>query len=165
MYQAQHYGVQTRLLDFSADKYIGLFFAVSNPEKECNDTFDYYYEFNDNYVAVFCLNPLMCNHFSYGKDVILNLSELSRPKIYKNGTTIALDPDFDNVRIKAQSGKFILFGQFWQPLNWFRIIRKTCLIKILIPKTACPDFAKELQRIGYSYDTVYSDSNSEKEFK
>lgn len=66
MYKAQHYGAQTRLLDFSSDKYIGLFFAVSNTEKECDDDLDYYYEFNDNYVAVFCLNPLMCNHFSYG---------------------------------------------------------------------------------------------------
>lgn len=164
MYQAQHYGVQTRLLDFSADKYIGLFFAVSNPEKECNDVLDNYYEFNDNYVAVFCLNPLMCNHFSYGKDVILNLSELSRQKIYKNDTPIALEPDFDNVRIKAQSGKFILFGQFWQPLDWFNIIRKTSLIKIIIPKTCCQDFVRKLQIIGYSYDTVYPDSNCEKDF-
>ena len=102
--------------------------------------------------------------FRSGKDVILNLAELSKQKIYKNDTPIALEPDFDNVRIKAQSGKFVLFGQFWQPLDWFNIIRKTSLIKILIPKSRCSDFAKELQRIGYSYKTVYPDNNDEKEY-
>ena len=92
------------------------------------------------------------------------MAELSKQKIYKNDTPIALEPDFDNVRIKAQSGKFVLFGQFWQPLDWFNIIRKTSLIKILIPKSRCSDFAKELQRIGYSYKTVYPDNNDEKEY-
>ena len=88
---------------------------------------------------------------------MFSLSELDKATIYKNSTPVAIEPDFDNPRIKAQSGKFVLFGQGWQPLDWYDVIRKKCLKKILIPKRLINEFMEELKSSGYSYKTVYPD--------
>ena len=157
MYRAQHYGIKTRLLDFTSNKYVALFFSVAGNTTKIVDEIDDCAEFNDNYFAVFCLNPLECNKYSYGKKILFTLSELDKSKIYNNSTPLAIEPDFDNPRLKAQSGKFVIFGQRWQPLDWYDVIRKKCLKKILISKRLIKIFMEELKNIDYSYQTVYPD--------
>lgn len=122
LFQMQHYGVPTRLMDWSRDAFVGLFFAVTQAAADVG-----------NDAAVWVLNPVILNEaFSFHSFVnpgyIPNVDEpvvdlYFGPNAQILGTTkpAAVIGPMNNPRIVAQRGTFTVFPRIEDvtPLNLF----------------------------------------------
>ncbi|MED4392549.1 FRG domain-containing protein [Priestia aryabhattai] len=166
MSTAQHYGLPTRLLDWSQSPLSALFFATEN----CN--FNYY---EGDSSVVWCLNPTILNEksrFIEDYTTIPNLSEenenfLSNLK-QKFGLganpagqvyPIALIHPSSNKRIHAQKGVFTLFPINSSPLDELEKAEEF-LVKIIIPSEVKLEIKKQLFNTGITYSNIYPDLDS-----
>ena len=146
---AQHYGLPTRLLDWTENAAIALYFACLRPDRDG---------------LVFALNPVDLNKsldpkrhrvFDVNKDsdVIapyLNLAgELNR----KNGSeTIAIHPTWNSERIMLQQGAFTLHGSKIFTLTGKQV---PSLVYVPILKKYKKALNAELERFGVSEMTIF----------
>jgi hypothetical protein len=148
---AQHYGVPTRLLDWSENPLVGLYFAVEKNESERGVV--------DG--KLFVLNPDLLNERSAGKPTgVLLLGQDKMLDEYlpgstadmKRGAVAAVAPQsFD--RIVAQSGVFTITHRL-DPLD----LDKSCpdaLEEFIVPQTAKVELKNELERLSVTAATVY----------
>ena len=161
LYLMQHNGIETRLLDFTTNPLIALFFSVVEPKcinkkKEEIYSLD---EFSEEYSSVFCINPKIINEITFGINKIIDLSYVKFAKIQNLRTPICVEPsnpDIDN-RLKIQNGKFILFGKEVNPLDWYDVPRKT-MLKIMIPNSRRERILYYLdKKFNINYTTIYPD--------
>jgi len=166
MSTAQHYGLPTRLLDWSQGPLAALFFATENTSFRNTE---------DDCSVVWCLNPTVLNEKSrFIEDFtsIPNLSEENETFLQQlkekfgvgvnhNGQLypIALIHPSSNTRIHAQRGVFTLFPINGLPLDELEKSDEF-LIKILIPNELKPDFKKQLFSTGITYSNIYPDLDS-----
>ncbi len=171
----QHYGVQTRLLDWSENALISLYFAVSSN--------------NDYDGKVWLLNPFELNNITFRnilgstKDcrMITNFKITSKKKklINKNGKfrmseisrryllmdfsnddlpqksyfPLAIYPPYLENRLQFQSGCFTIFGN---EINGLAEIQNSeVLNNLIIDKNFKEKILKELAMLGISENTIY----------
>jgi hypothetical protein len=130
LFDMQHYGVPTRLLDWSETFGIALFFAACD-NLSCYDA------------AIYILNPLKLNQVSRISKIYTiprEEGEYSYSNIYWNKTPfapsapIAIEPIFINSRMSAQRGVFTVHDDSIDPIEYKypEAIRKVILPKELI---------------------------------
>lgn len=154
LFTAQHYGVPTRLLDWSENPFIALYFALSSSRTE-------------ETACLWILDPVLWTRRS------LNNPGLARiPDPIDNALTrfmesldddlappvdpIAIYSNHTNPRIVAQRGTFTIFGRGTQPMEQVGYARE-CLKCFVIPPEIKPELYRKLLSIGYTHSVIYPD--------
>lgn len=145
----QHWGLPTRLLDWTGGSLIGLHFAV------CHDT-------GTHDAAVWVLDPWALNGWSIGKQELLMTSDavatrfLAAPfkSISLRRRSVALVPSYNSPRITVQRGEFTVHGSTRAGID-DQFNRR--LVKIVVPSTSCIQMRRELRSSGISEFTLFPD--------
>jgi hypothetical protein len=163
MFKNQHNGVPTRLLDFSSNPLIALFFCVENMEywneqhstnlvnREINDTAEY----TEYSGSVFLIDPLYTNVNTLSVNRIVE-TERDIKLAFSNGLPFALNPPAVDERIRVQKGKFICFGCKLDEYESYDIFRKK-MIKIHIPNACKRNIMNELYLKRVTHSSIYPD--------
>jgi hypothetical protein len=158
MFAMQHYGMPTRLLDWSENLFVAAYFALGEPsdhnhEGECKP-------------VVWCVDPVEWNRSTsalaqYGDAIqVITTSddELDnyRPETPKKRckSPIAMFGAHNSARIVAQRGTFMVWGNDPNPLEVFAAIQDVRLWRITIDGLR-DEHARSLRHIGFSETMVF----------
>jgi len=156
----QHFRIPTRLLDWTENPFIALYFALTSKS-----------EAGDRDSAVWMLDPIAWNrksldHINF-QDGILSVDD-TRLDYLKPGAefdTMNADPlaiyGFHNSpRIVAQRGVFTIFGKDTDPMEDIyskKDYPQDCLLKVRLPKDKKADLLRCLFKIGFTHSVVFPD--------
>jgi hypothetical protein len=161
MFIMQHFGIPTRLLDWTENPFIGLFFALQESEKTMEKD-----------AAVWILDPDNWNntalkHMNF-KSGILNKDAMiiHNYETKKLDTSILTSPplsiygDHNSPRIVSQRGVFIIYGSNNKPMEEiYKDIYDSddILFKFIIPKDKKADIILSLNKIGITESVIFPD--------
>lgn len=154
IFTAQHFGIPTRLLDWSENPFIALYFALSSHKQ-------------DAIPCVWSLDPLLWTKKSLNNPGMARIPEPSDSASlrYMESLKGDLDPRYDpiaihanhsNPRIVAQRGAFTIFGKGITPMEETSYA-KECLRCFVIDPTLKAELYGKLLSIGYTHSVVYPD--------
>lgn len=150
MIYAQHYGIPTRLLDFTYSHIISLMFALEKSfiEKE-----------SENGVIWFLdPNALNLQGSDGASNKIMNLGDNARD-IDQASTPVVVTCHKIHERINAQNGVFVYFQEENnQPLE--SIVKQDVLKKVVINKDCKKDILKSISSLGIGYSSIYPELSS-----
>jgi hypothetical protein len=151
----QHYGAPTRLLDWTTNPLIGLYFAVSNPRRRRHDGCIYLLEPHRLNVAQrFATEGSNPNDFILlGPQAQLQGYDLER---LADGTTrgpVAVVAPRIAERVAAQAGVFTLFDSDRTPLE--ERADGSYLTTYRIPRSAKDGIRAELKRLGIERQNIF----------
>jgi FRG domain-containing protein len=162
----QHFGVPTRLLDWSENSMVALYFAITSGESYKDRTSGAF----TRDAAVWILNTELWNLRMAGPgmkgrilavpDVVLQGYEPTDDLRKIAANPVAMAGHYNNPRIVAQRGAFTIFGHNNMPMN--RIfdledLEPDALVKVILPQDHLSDLRDALFRIGYTDSMVYPD--------
>jgi len=149
---AQHYGLPTRLLDWTKNAAIALYFA-------CSDKFE-----KDG--AVFILNPMDLNRKAFPMDahvfdphqdakLIKRYLKLDGDRDPEGLKTIAINPPWNSERIMLQQGVFTLHGS-----RYFTLTDRqaSSLVYLKIEKDYKTTLLQELERVGINEMSIFPEA-------
>lgn len=165
LFLMQHHGVPTRLLDWTENPYIALYFALTSCNKDLKT--DAYPD-----CCVWSLDPIAWNravldHISYADGVLVASDE--RLNAHKPGVKehvfskkpVAMYGSYNSPRIVAQRGTFMVFGSDVSPMEAVKAriltINDDVLSRLTIPGDKVPAFLKSLTSIGYTDSVIFPD--------
>jgi hypothetical protein len=149
---AQHYGIPTRLLDWTESATLGLYFACIPSEREETDG------------MVFLINPKDISRLRgrrdrtsfdahLHQDLIANYFRLNGTRTPRDGLpTIAINPVWNSERLMVQRGVFTLHGSRSFALD---SQQAPSLVGLFIPREVKARLRQELGRIGVDEMTVF----------
>ena len=150
----QHYGVPTRLLDFTESALTALYFAIKDTDKE--------YEMFSPCVWVLDYSKLdqgaeLCCSEEVRATIEEKLTDKITPpetkhQILKNNFVFA--PKLKNKRLTIQKGLFFYFAE---EKNLEENTPKDALFKIVFNSANGIDFLKSLENIGFTPTSIYPD--------
>lgn len=148
MLYAQHFGLPTKLMDFTTSHITSLLFAVekafqTDMEKDA---------------VVYFLKPSALNQMNMEQANILNVS--SSDTIMADGYDgpIVVQGRKNNIRINAQKGLFVLFQDDDKPLEI--TVDEDVLKKVVICGDATKDILSSLFSMGISFSHIYPELTS-----
>lgn len=149
MIYAQHYGIPTRLLDFTNSHIISLMFAVENA----------FNDYNDEDGVVWFIDPLKLNNKSCFRSQIITLSENESISLDDCDGPIVVQGRKLNERINAQNGVFVYFQDRSEALE--KLIKdEEILRKVIIKGTCKKDILVSLYSMGIGMTQIYPELTS-----
>lgn len=160
LFLMQHFGIPTRLLDWTENALTALYFAVSDAVEKNNEGED---------AVVWILSPNVWNMHVFRGGAPVNYvlspsdSELSgwSPNTRSMNTApVAIYGDYNSRRIALQQGTFIVFGNSLSSMDHFHSefgMPEESLAKIRIPNQCLSDLYKSLRRFGFREANIYPD--------
>jgi hypothetical protein len=156
----QHFEIPTRLLDWTENPFIALYFALTSKSEDpkCDS-------------AVWMLDPVAWNrksldHITF-KEGILSVDDtlLENLKPGADSDTMNADPlaitGFHNsARIVAQRGVFTIFGkdtQHMEDIYGGGDYPQDCLLKVRLPESKKADLLTSLFKIGFTHSVIFPD--------
>jgi hypothetical protein len=157
----QHYGVPTRLLDWSENAFLALYFALSIAASK-----DYPTD-----AAVWVLDPASWNLQTFpgmdspgralhAEDSSLNNFSPKRELNSMSGGAAAMFALYNNPRITAQRGVFTVFGR--ENLSMEDMLANgsfadQTLTRLRFPQTALSDLNEQIRVLGFRESMIYPD--------
>lgn len=148
MLYAQHYGIPTKLMDFTTSHITSLLFAVEGAFR--NDT--------EEDAVVYFLNPRELNIKFMDKGAILNLSAIDNSILDGLDGPVVVQGRKLNPRINAQKGVFVLFNDEDKPLD--SIDDKSVLLSVKIDRGSVKNILSALYSMGVTFTHVYPELGS-----
>jgi len=146
----QHYGIPTRLLDWTEVLGIAVAFALYDNADDDSDS------------ALFILNPIALNKLNGANEVrrVPGDGAFNYKSIYWEGKPfapqlpVAIDTKGHNERIRAQNGTFTVAGIERKPLEEIapKVVRK-----VLIPAAVKPEAREFLEHANLNPFSIYPD--------
>lgn len=153
----QHYGIPTRLLDWTESALVALYFAIEDQRATSP--------------CVWVLNPLQLNKASIGEEFIFFSDQITRDENdnnylekYRFGSEkipkspIAFYPPYIDERIRAQKGCFTIHGSNKYAIH--ELNRKAAnpfLVRIEISKSAIEHIRCQLNILGINTSDIFPD--------
>ena len=165
LYLMQHYDIKTRLLDFSEDEFVGLYFATQkNKESKILDKEIEIIKTNDartnDSSTIFCIDPYFLNKQAAPCDIeeneIINLKNFDFDDLKKIDLPFAIETDSDDPRILAQKSKFVFFGLMYNDYEYYSIL-KDYYFRIIIPNSCRKEIFTHLKKNGYNHSDIFPD--------
>ncbi|MCY7945022.1 FRG domain-containing protein [Bacillus atrophaeus] len=148
MVYAQHYGIPTRLLDFTYSHVVSLMFAVENSFQD-NEDLD---------AEVWFLNPLELNYKFASRSDILNISNGEKINLDNYDGPVAFKARKLNERINAQDGLFVYFQDNSFPLSDLK--EDNIIRRLVIKGEYKKDILSSLYSMGIGFTTLYPELQS-----
>ena len=163
LYLMQHYGIPTRLLDFTKNELIALYFSVSNYTQSSISLENEIFEFtsSESYTkhgsSIYCINPILINKESFRKSEIINLNEYNFESLKNIDFPLCINSNSIDERIKVQEGVFVYYGTMIHPVDYYSIFEKD-ITKIFIPNSVREEIKEELKnKYKISHLTMFPD--------
>jgi len=148
MLYAQHYGIPTRLMDFTTSHITSLLFAVEKAFQQ---------DIEKNAVVYF-LNPETLNMKYKQQMSIVNISNESETSFDGLDGPVVIQGRKINPRINAQKGLFVLFQDDDNPLE--DIQDESILKKVVIKSDYAKDILASLYSMGITFTHIYPELDS-----
>lgn len=146
LFEMQHYGIPTRLLDWTVTPINAVFFAVTeNRDNPC----------------IYVLNPLRLNKKSSREMIYVpEDSEFDYRKSYWESRPVkilhplAIVPTYQNPRLMRQQGRFTVHGSYTEPIEQQF---PDCVFKIILNDKACIEALEVIKSMGPNIYTLFPD--------